>query len=185
MPKGKMTAQSFTATLERSTGSLNWTIIRVPLDVVEIWGKRGQLKVRGDINGFAFRTSLFPTGKGEHVMVVNKKMQAGGRVKAGGAANFRMEPDVEERVVQTPMELERALREEKALYAYYRALNHSTRRELASWVSAGKQPETRARRADQIAERLYLTMEAEQGDLPPFLKSALANSPKARTGWQK
>src|SRR5689334_12825138 len=56
-------SKTFTAVLERSGDRLNWTVIRVPLDLVKILGVRGQLRVRGEINGVAFRTSLFPDGK--------------------------------------------------------------------------------------------------------------------------
>lgn len=91
MPESRNASKSFSAVLEHSGDRLNWTIIRVPLDVAEIWGKRGQLRVKGEINGFAFRTSLFPDGKGGHVLIVNKKMQAGGKVGLGERAKFLME----------------------------------------------------------------------------------------------
>ena len=54
----------FEARLERLRSSLNWIIIRVPFDAAKLWGTRGQIKVKGEINGFVFRTSLFPTREG-------------------------------------------------------------------------------------------------------------------------
>jgi uncharacterized protein YdeI (YjbR/CyaY-like superfamily) len=183
MPARKPVARTFEATLERKRDRLGWVIIRVPIDVAKVWGKRGQLKVKGEINGFAFRTSLFPTGTGEHVMLVNKRMQAGAGVAVGESARFRLELDTAERVVRVPEGLERALRESKRLAKYYAALNYSARREIADWVAAGKQAETRARRASQIAERLMETMEAERA-LPPLLEVAFRQNPKARAGWE-
>ena len=185
-------AKAFNAVLERMPGSLGWVIIRVPLDVAKVWGVRGQFKVKGEIRpagskaaGFAFRTSLFPTGKGYHFLMVNKQMQAGSGVRAGIIAHFRMEPDTEERVVRVPPELGRALKESKRLEKYYNLLNYSTRREIAKWVGEGKQAETRRRRAEQMAVRLMETMEAERGDLPPVLRLALERNPKARAGWER
>jgi len=190
MPKA--TAKSFNAPLERMPGNLGWVIIRVPLDVHKVWGKRGQLKVKGEIRpagskaaGFAFRTSLFPTGKGTHFMMVNKQMQSGAGVRAGMTAHFRMEPDREERVVSVPGEMERALKESKRLQKYYDSLNYSTRREIAKWIGQAKQAETRRRRAEQLAVRLMETMEAERGDLPPVLRLALDRNPQARAGWER
>ena len=172
-------------------GNLGWVIIRVPLDVHKVWGVRGQLKVKGEIRaaankaaGFAFRTSLFPDGKGHHFMMVNKQMQSGAGVRAGMTAHFCMEPDTEERVVREPAELERALQESKRLAKFYASLNYSTRREIAKWVGEGKQAETRRRRAEQMAVRLMETMEAERGDLPPVLRLALERNPQARAGWE-
>ncbi len=61
MPKSGL--KSFRATLEPDGTNLKWTIIRIPFNVEKIWGSRGMLKVKGEINGFAFRTSLFPPAK--------------------------------------------------------------------------------------------------------------------------
>lgn len=194
----KPTAKSFNAALERMPGNLGWVIIRVPLDVHKVWGKRGQLKVKGELRpaaskaagppgraGFAFRTSLFPDGKGHHFMMVNKQMQRGAGVRAGMTAHFRMEPDREERVVSVPAELARVLKQSKRLEKYYATFNYSTRREIAKWIGQGKQAETRRRRAEQMAVRLMETMEAERGDLPPVLRLALERNPRARAGWER
>ena len=192
MKTPKPVAKTFRATLERMPGNLGWVIIRVPLDVQKVWGVRGQLKVRGEISlvgskaaGFAFRTSLFPTGKGYHFLMVNKQMQRGAGVRAGMAAHFRMEPDREERVVTVPAELTRALQASKRLEKYYASFNYSTRREIAKWVGGAKQAETRRRRAGEMAERLVQMMEGERGDLPPVLHLALERNPKARAGWER
>ena len=182
----KMSAsKTFKAVLERFGGQLNWTVIRAPFDVHKVWGVRGQLRVRGEINGFPFNSCLFPTKAGRHFMIINKKMQAGARVKAPQTARFRMEPDVVERVITVPRELAKALGESKRLVKYYESLNFSTRREIADSVGAGKQPETRTRRAERFAELLMQTMDAERGDLPPILEIAFRQNPAARRGWNK
>jgi uncharacterized protein YdeI (YjbR/CyaY-like superfamily) len=179
----KPVAKTFDATLERSGEGLNWTIIRVPLDITKVWGVRGQLRIKGEINGFPFRTSLFPTGKGTHLLMVNRQMQAGGKVVAGMKARFRIERDTEKRVVAMPPELTRELGQSKRLRKFYESFNDSTRREIARWVGLGKQAETRRRRARQIGERLMETIEAEQM-LPPLIERSLAQNPLAREGWQ-
>ena len=184
MSDSRSKPKSFTAVLEHSGDRLNWTIIRVPLDVAKIWGKRGQLRVKGEINGFAFCTSLFPDGKGGHVMIVNKKMQSGGKVSLGERAKFLMELDTTPRNLSTPAELLRVLGESKRLRKFYDSFSHSYRNYMASWVGEPKSGEARMRRADQIAERLMLTMEAER-ELPPVLAVALARNPLAREGWER
>src|SRR5207244_11993192 len=109
----KPVAKSFQAALERMPSNLGWVIVRIPLDVPKVWGTRGMLRVKGEINGFAFRTSLFPTGRGGHIMIVNKRMQSGGRVKPGALAQFRLGPDTRERIVAVPAELKRILGEDR------------------------------------------------------------------------
>jgi uncharacterized protein YdeI (YjbR/CyaY-like superfamily) len=180
----KIIAKSFQATLEHPSSRLGWVIIHIPFDAVKVWGKRGQLRVKGEINGFSFRTSLFPTGKGEHYLLVNKSMQAGANVAPGETARFRLEPDTEVRKVIVPAELKRYLAEDHGLQRWFDQLNYSMRREIGDWVLQVKSAEARQRRAEQIAERLLAVMEAER-ELPPILKAAFARDPRAFAGWQR
>jgi uncharacterized protein YdeI (YjbR/CyaY-like superfamily) len=176
-------ARKFDAVLEPGGGNLRWTIIYMPFDVAKVWGARGQLKVKGEVNGFAFRTSLFPDGKGRHFLMVNKKMQAGGKTAVGAKARFRMEPDTEKREVTTPGELLTVLQQSRPLLRFYESLSYSIRNEIAKSIQEGKHSETRRRRAEQMAERLMETMEAER-ELPPVLQLALRRNPRAREGWE-
>ena len=164
--------------------NLGWVIVRIPLDVPKVWGTRGMLKVKGEINGFAFRTSLFPTGKGYHYLLVNKRMQAGAGARPGMVARFHLQPDTEKRVAIVPGELQRILNEERSFRRWFEQLNYSTRKWITDWVTQVKSPEARGRRAEQVAEQLLATREAER-ELPPILKLAFARDPRAYTGWQR
>jgi Domain of unknown function (DUF1905)/Bacteriocin-protection, YdeI or OmpD-Associated len=178
----KSQAKKFKGALERSGSRLAWTVVRIPFDVYKTWGTRGQCKVRGEINGFPFRTSLFPNGKGDHFLMVNKKMQAGAKAYAGSVALFRMEPDMEERVVSMSKELKRILSEERALLRWFDGLNYSTKKWICDRVNEVKSADARLRRSEQVAEQLMSTMEAEQ-ELPPLLRRAFSG--RALEGWQR
>jgi uncharacterized protein YdeI (YjbR/CyaY-like superfamily) len=180
----KPVAKSFQAALERMPSNLGWVIVRIPLDVPKVWGTRGMLRVKGEINGFAFRTSLFPTGKGYHYLLVNKRMQAGAGARPGMVARFHLQPDTEKRVAIVPGELQRILNEERSFRRWFEQLNYSTRKWITDWVTAVKSPEARGRRAEQVGEQLLATMEAER-ELPPILKLAFGRDPRAYTGWQR
>ncbi len=181
-------AKGFEARLERLRSRLNWVIIRVPFDAAKVWGTRGQIKVKGEINGFTFRTSLFPTREGGHLLLVNKRMQKGARAVEGSVARFQMELDSEERIVTIPDEIKRILSripsDGRALRRWYDELNYSTRNDIAKWVTEPKSAEARLRRAEQIAERLLAVMDAER-ELPPILQVAFARHPHAREGWDR
>lgn len=179
----KPTAKSFLAALERLRSSLNWVIVHIPFDVKKTWGTRARLKVKGKINGFAFRTSLLPIRGGGHMLLVNKQMQRGAQAVVGTVARFRLEPDTEERIVTVPPELKRILGQERSLGRWFEGLNYSTRHEIAKWITEVMSPDARERRAEQIAERLLATMEAER-ELPPVLQVAFARDPRAREGWE-
>jgi uncharacterized protein YdeI (YjbR/CyaY-like superfamily) len=160
-----------------------WVMVRIPFNSVKIWGARGHIRVKGEINGFAFRSSVFPTGDGHHMMLVNKQMQKGGRVQPGMEARFRIEPDLEKRELVVPPDLDRLLRSSKGLQKLYQSLTPYTRKFVTSPVADAKSPETRLRRAEQVAEHLMETMEAEI-ELPPLLRQAFARNPEAAEVWQ-
>ena len=183
-PKPKPVAKSFKAALERMPSNLGWVIARIPLDVPKVWGTRGMLKVKGQINGFAFRTSLFPTGKGYHYLLVNKRMQAGAHAAPGDNAQFHLEPDTEKRVAIVPAELHRILNEDRSFRRWFDQLSYSIRKWICDWVTNVNNSQARVRRAEQVAEQLLSTMEAEL-ELPPILKLAFARDPRAYAGWQR
>ena len=175
--------KSFRAVLEPTGNALRWVIARIPFDPAEVWPVRNKRRVRGEINGFAFRTSLFPESGGKkHVLLVNKKMQSGARARPGDTAEFRLAPDLEERETPMPAEWAKELKADRGLRRYFDALSPSMRRDIGRWVSEPKGVEIRHKRAEQMAERLLLAMEGEQ-EPPPILGAAFQLQPAARLGW--
>jgi uncharacterized protein YdeI (YjbR/CyaY-like superfamily) len=183
MAKG---AQRFKAVLEKGDRALGWTIARVPFEPGNLWKTMVRLRVRGEVNGFAFRTSLFPDsekGTGFYLLV-NRKMQAGAGVGLGDVAEFSLEPDLEERPAELPDELAVLLDEEPGLREWYDGMTEYWRRMIGGWVLEPKSDEARMRRADHMAERLLATMEGEK-ELPPVIVAAFRRRPKAKAGWVK
>ena len=178
-------ARSFRAVLEPDHTSLKWVIARVPFDASSTWARMIRLRVRGAINGTAFRTSLFPAAnvQGGQVLLVNKTMQRSAGVSAGQQADFILEPDLEERLAELPEDLKRAFAGDRALLRWAEALSESTRREIGKWLDGVKGSEARARRVDQMAERLLLSMEGE-AETPPILEAAFNRQPRARKAWK-
>jgi Domain of unknown function (DUF1905)/Bacteriocin-protection, YdeI or OmpD-Associated len=174
----------FRAVLEKDQRALGWTIARVPFDPPSEWNQMVRLRVRGDVNGFAFRTSLFPDARGGFYLLVNRAMQAGAGVGLGDTAEFRLEPDMEPREAELPDELAVLVDDEPGLREWYGELTEYMRREIGKWVMGVTSNEARMRRAEQMAERLLATMEGER-ELPPVIDVAFRARPKARVGWAK
>jgi uncharacterized protein YdeI (YjbR/CyaY-like superfamily) len=173
----------FKTSLVKLRSNLGWTVAYIPFNVETTWNTRGMLKVKVEVNGQPFRTSLFPTREGKHFILVNKKMQKAAKIKIGSIADFRIEPDTEERVARVPPELTPYFRRDAPLRRWYEKLNYSMRREIDKWISEPTSSDARKRRAEQIAERLLSTMEAE-AELPPQVRIALESTPNALAGWK-
>jgi uncharacterized protein YdeI (YjbR/CyaY-like superfamily) len=183
-PQLKAKVKTFRAPLERKSGNLGWTVVRIPFDAAALWGVRGSIRVAGDINGYVFRTSLFPDGKGNHFLLVNRAMQKGGHASAGMIAAFRLAPDVDKPRVAPPPELMPAINQDRALRKYFDGLSPSMRNDIAHHVAEPKSADARRRRAERVAERLMTSMIAERGELPPLLQAALIRNPAAKRGWE-
>jgi uncharacterized protein YdeI (YjbR/CyaY-like superfamily) len=181
--KTRTVRRSFTAVLEADGTALKWTIARIPFDVAKAWPVRKGRRVRGEIEGFAFRTTLFPRpGDGEYFLLVNKAMLAGAGVRRGEKARIWLEPDLEEREILLPEELKRELNSDRALRKWFDGLSDSMRREIGKWADEPKSPGSRQKRAEKMAERLMQAMEGEQ-EPPPILKAVFQRQPRAREAW--
>lgn len=155
-------AKRFRAPLE-PLGGLGWVIARVPFDVAKAWKKMVRLRVVVETGGQTFRTSLFPDAThGGHFVLINKAMQRAAGVRVGGMIDLVVSPDLEQREAPVPPELEKLLKQEKALAKWYYKLSEPHRREIAKWIDGVKSADARQRRAEQVAERMMLTMEGEK-----------------------
>ena len=189
MPKSLK--KSFTALLEPDGTALKWVIARVPFKIADVWPTRRGNRVKGEITGmnsrtsaFAFRTSLFPDPVGQgKILLVNKKMQKGALARVGEKVRITLEPDLEEREVLIPHELDRILRSDRQLKKFYSGFSDSMRREVGKWVGEPAGADTRLKRAEKLAERMMHAIEGEI-DPPPVLKRAFIRQPLAEAGWK-
>src|SRR5262245_50664106 len=155
MPATQAGSKTIRATLERfRQKGVNWVIIRLPFSVEKLWKTRGIVRVNVEVNGFNYRTAVFPTRSGQHFLVVNKKMQKAGRLAPGGIGVFTLTPDFSPRAIQLPEELETALNEDRALRKWWDRLSYSARKWLVEPVADAKSPATRRRRAERVAENV-------------------------------
>jgi hypothetical protein len=143
----------FRVTLEKHEHS-EAAMMTVPFDVQKVFGTRARVPVRGTINGFTFRSSIFPTGDGRHYMVVNREVRAGAKVKGGDTVTVHMERDEEPRTIEPPADLRRALTANKTARAAWERLSYTHQKEYAAAVAEAKRPETRARRVEKAITEL-------------------------------
>jgi hypothetical protein len=129
------------------------TGIKIPFDVQKVFGTRARVPVRGTINGFAFRSSIFPMG-GQHYMAVNKETREGAKAKGGETVSVVMERDDEPRTITPPPDFERALKASKTAQAMWDKLSYTHRKEHVRAIEEAKRPETRARRIQKAVTDL-------------------------------
>jgi uncharacterized protein YdeI (YjbR/CyaY-like superfamily) len=182
------TAKTFTSILEPLQTGMGWVVARVPFDIAKAWPVRKGNRVRGEIAGLAFRSSLMAyAGGGGHFLLVNAKMQKAAKASVGAKVRIRLEPDLEERLAVIPLELAKALKGDRRLRRFFDELGDARRKDIGGWVMQPISEASRQKRAEQVAEWLLLTLEGELDptDPPPILKAAFQRHPLARAGWEK
>jgi hypothetical protein len=163
--------ERFSAVLEPVSHGGHFVV--VPEQVAAAAGLRYGVRVRGTVDGVAYRSSLMKYGGVFH-MGVHKATIAAAGAKVGDRVDVAIEIDDEPLPTDTvPPDLEKALKKSAAAKAAFEGLSPAHKREHVKHVLEAKKPETRARRI----EKTIATLEAT----PPKTKaSARGKSPRAR-----
>lgn len=127
--------------------------IAPPVDVIEYFGTRARVPIRGTINGFSFRSSLMPCGNAR-MMPVNKTLCRGAGVQPGDIVDVVMERDVDERTVEAPAELKKEFAKNKKARERWDELAFTNKKEMAVSISGAKQEETKKRRLAKVMDVL-------------------------------
>jgi len=127
--------------------------LKPPFNVVEVFQRKGRVPVRGTINGFPYRSSLMNMGDG-HCMVVNAKMRAGGKCKAGDTVAVVMELDTEERTVDVPAYLKKLIASDPKAKEYWDKISFTHKKEYVREIEEAKRPETREKRMAAMMDAL-------------------------------
>jgi hypothetical protein len=134
--------------------SAAWVSLDLPLKVSAKLPSRGTVPIAGRINGFPFRTSVMPDGKGSHSMMVNKAMREGGKVDPGDEVTVVFDVDTSSREPDTPTDLRKAIAASAKAKAMWADITPRSRGEWVEHVEDAKKAETRARRIAKTVERL-------------------------------
>jgi hypothetical protein len=127
----------------------NWTILRLPEKASGKLPSRGQVAVRGTINGHGFQTVLEPDGYFGHWMVIDGKLRQTAALSAGDTATLEIESLKEWPEPNVPRDLETALATApRKIQDLWKEITPMARWEWVRWVNATQNPDTRKRRVE-------------------------------------
>ena len=126
----------------------------VPFGVSEAFGTRGQLRVKGTIDGQPFKSSMAPMGGGHHVLGLHKATRDAIGKSVGDTVTLEVQPDTEERTVIVPNDFRKALATDPVAKQAFDRFAYTHRKEYVGWIESAKRPETRQRRITDAVSRI-------------------------------
>jgi hypothetical protein len=142
----------FDATLYTIDGS---TLLRLPEKASRQLPSRGQVAVRGTIDGHDFQTVLEPDGDFGHWMRIDRKLQQTAGLSAGDSATLDIEAVKDWPEPKVPRDLETALAAApQKIQELWEEITPMARWEWVRWVNATQNPDTRKRRVEVSVSKM-------------------------------
>ena len=124
-------------------------VVQLPDRASKALPSRGQVAVRGTINGVGFQTVLEPDGNSGHWMRVDDTLQHAAGIGAGDTAALDIEVTRDWPEPSVPRDLAAALAgAPQKIQNLWNEITPMARWEWVRWVNATKNPDTRTRRVE-------------------------------------
>jgi hypothetical protein len=149
-----MAYQEFDTLLIKPETVGTWTFFIIPFNVEEVFGQKNHVKVKGNINGIEFRSSLTPRGDGNHYMVVSNSLQEAAGITRGDVIHVKMAPDTEERLVEIPEAIQKVFSENEEAGKIFEKLSYTRRKDFVDYIMEAKKDATRDKRISQMLEEI-------------------------------
>ena len=133
----------FKTRLVRPEGVGTWTFAPVPLDIPGRALLKARMRVKGEIDGVPYRSSLMPAGGGELFVVVPKPLREKIGKKSGDVVTMTLQLDNARLTLSVPTDLARALGRNSKARAWFDKIAPSHRKAYVQWIEQAKKKETR------------------------------------------
>ncbi|UQB67951.1 YdeI/OmpD-associated family protein [Epilithonimonas zeae] len=134
---------------------INAAFINFPFDTIELFGKKGQVKVKVLLDDkVEYRSSLANMGGGCHRLGLTQAIRKELGKTFGDIVEVKLWEDKEERIVIVPDDVQALLNQNDKAKEFYDKMSYTHRKEYIRWIEEAKKEETRKRRKIKMIEML-------------------------------
>ncbi|MPS74571.1 MAG: DUF1905 domain-containing protein [Chryseobacterium sp.] len=134
---------------------INAAFVNFPFDTVELFGKKGQIKVKVLLdNKIEYRSSLANMGGGCHRLGLTQAIRKELNKTFGDIVDVKLWEDKEERIVIVPDDVQELLDQNEKVKEIYEKMSYTHKKEYIRWIEEAKKAETRERRKIKMIEML-------------------------------
>lgn len=145
---------SFAAPVLRQEGGFRYHYLPVPTSTGEMLWNAGVRRVIATLNGVEVRRALQRSDEQPFVLVVGLSVLRDCGARLGDLVAVDLRPDPNPDAIELGEEFTAALDEDPEAAARFFSFTPGMQRSLASYVTGAKRPETRLRRAYDLAEKI-------------------------------
>jgi hypothetical protein len=127
--------------------------VRIPFDVEKVFGKK-RVPIRAAFDGVEYRGTVVRMGEAGYILGVLKEIRSKIGKDVGDEVEVVLEEDIDERKVDMPEDLIKAMEEEPTAKAAYERLSYTHQKEIVKAILEAKRAETRQARVARTMERL-------------------------------
>jgi len=146
-----MKKYKFKAKIEAGDGGGAYVLF--PYDTVKEFATKGRVPVRATFNGVPYKGSLFKYRNPLHMLGMLKAIREKTGKGPGDTIEVVVWRDEVARTVEVPTQFKNLMKKE-GLFAVFKRLSYTHRKEYCRWITEAKQEETRLRRLEKAIEML-------------------------------
>jgi hypothetical protein len=134
---------------------INAAFVNFPFDTVELFGKKGQVKVKVLFDDkVQYRGSLTKMKSDCHLLGLTREIRKELGKTFGDIINVKLWEDKEERIVIVPDDVQQLLNQNQKAKEFYEKMSYTHKKEYIRWIEEAKKEETRERRKIKMIEML-------------------------------
>ena len=134
---------------------INAAFVNFPFDTVELFGKKGQVKVKVLLDDkVVYRSSLANMGGGCHRLGLTQAIRKELGKTFGDIVEVKLWEDKEVRIVIVPNDVQELLNQNEKAKEFYDKMSYTYKKEYIHWIDDAKKEETRQNRLTATVEKL-------------------------------
>lgn len=135
--------------------NINAAYIEFPFSVENIFGKKGQVKVKVVFDDkITYRGSLAKMDKNRHILGITQQIRKELGKTFGDIVKINLTEDTDERLVEIPKDVSEILNQNTDIQKIFNQLSYTQKKEYIRWINEAKKPETRQNRKNKLLEIL-------------------------------
>lgn len=139
----------------KQNGTINAAFVDVPFSTEELFGKKGQVKIKALLDEkVEYRGSLAKMKSNCHLLGLTQEVRKQLGKTFGDKVTVKLWEDQEERIVEIPEDVLEVFEKNKDAFEMYQKMSYTHRKEYMRWITEAKKPETRENRKVKLIEMI-------------------------------